>query len=222
MVSYWIVISILAFMQVPGVVYQAHVSDKWIHFLAYLILVFLLWFSVRPDSKVVWHSWATWLVFAVIVAYGGAVELVQPYFGRTKDLDDFLANAAGVFVGLIMFAFLAFWQALPAVSAITIFGLTNLAKANLSKLIPITDAVFHFFAYGGFALAWVRFTTLYLLRTTNSRRLLLTLSVPVGLLLIVKVSSLLLGRHFAMTDLMFAFLGIAGASCLAGLQKRHS
>ena len=208
LVVYWIVLAIVAHIPIPQLVYRAQVSDKWLHFLAYLNLVFLLWFSVRPDGKANWRNRLVWLIFLVSVAYGGIDELLQPYVGRSKDLGDFLANAAGASVGLIMFTFLAFWQALPAVLAITIFGLTNLAKADLSKLVPITDAVFHILAYGGFTFAWAQFMNLYLPLKTTITRLLLTVGVPVSLLLVVKTGSILMGKHFALTDLLFAALTI--------------
>jgi hypothetical protein len=113
-----------------------------------------------------------------------------------------------------MFTYLAFWQALPAVLAITIFGLTNLAKANLSKLVPITDAVFHILAYGGFTLVWVQFMNLYLSPRTTIVRLLLTVGVPLLFLLLVKTASILLGRPFALTDLLFSVLTIIAVAAI--------
>jgi len=211
LVLYWIALAVAAHMKIPQVVYEAQVSDKWLHFLAYLGLAFLLWYSVRPDGKVSWRSRLVWLIFLASAAYGGLDELLQPYVGRTKDLGDFLANVAGTSTGLVMFTFLAFWQALPAVLAIMIFGLTNLAKANLSHLVPITDAIFHIFAYGGFSLAWIQFTNRYLPLKTIIARLLSAIGVPVVFLLVVKAGSLLLGRHFAITDLLLGILGITAA-----------
>lgn len=214
LVLYWIVLAIVSHIPIPQLVYQAQVSDKWLHYLAYLNLVFLLWFSARPDSKVSWHGWFVWLIFLAAAASGGLDELTQPYFGRTCDIWDFLANVAGASAGLIMFSFLAFWQALPAVLAITIFGLTNLAKADLSKLVPITDAVFHVLAYGGFTLVWAQFMNLYLSPRTTIVRLLLTVGMPVGFLIVVKTGSILLGRHFALTDLLFAVLTIIAVAAI--------
>jgi hypothetical protein len=219
LVPYWIALVILAHIPIPQLVYRAQVSDKWLHFLAYLNLVFLLWFSISPDSKVSWRSRLAWLILFAVAVCGGLDELSQPYTGRTCDIWDFVADAEGILAGLVMFTFLAFWQALLAVSAITIFGLTNLARANLSKLVPIGDAVFHIFAYGGFTLVWIQFMNLYLPASpkTASRggpvkniavRLLLDVGIPIGFLLLVKAGALLLGRHFAMTDLLFAALAI--------------
>jgi len=214
LVFYWIVLAIVAHIRIPQLVYRAQVSDKWLHFLAYLNLAFLLWFSVKPDSKANWRGRLVWLVLLASAAYGGIDELLQPYVGRTKDLGDFLANVAGASAGLIMLSFLAFWQALPAVLAITIFGLTNLTKADLSNLVPITDAVFHVLAYGGFTLACVQFMNLYLSPRTTIVRLLLTVGVPVGFLLVVKTGSILLGRPFALTDLLFSVLTIIAVAAI--------
>jgi hypothetical protein len=94
------------------------------------------------------------------------------------------------------------------VSAITIFGFTNLAKADLSKLVPISDAIFHILAYGGFTLVWIKFMNLYLPLRNTPVRFILAVSVPACFMLVVKAGSMLLGRHFAPSDLLFSFLAI--------------
>jgi hypothetical protein len=214
---YWVALLVVTHISIPKIVYQAHVSDKWIHFLAFMNLVFLLWFSFSPDDKVNWRGRLVWLLLLVVCAYGGLDELTQPYFGRTCDLYDFLANVAAVITGLFIVSFLSFWQALPVVSAITIFGLTNLARANLSKLVPISDVLFHIFAYACFTLCWIQFMRIYLPRVTGIWRLLLVITIPVCLLLVVKTTSLLTSRHFAATDLLFAILGISGVVSISYL-----
>lgn len=208
--TYWVALLIATHIPLPKIIYQAHVSDKWLHFLSFMNLVFLLWFSFRPDDKVHWRQRLVWLLLLVVCVYGGLDELTQPYFGRTCDLFDFLANVAAIITGLLIVTFLSFWQALPVLLAITIFGVTNLARANLSKLIPISDILFHIFAYAGFTLCWIQFMRIYLPRVTGIWRLLVAIGIPVSLLLVVKTASLLTGRHFAATDLLFAVLGISG------------
>jgi len=222
LMPYWITLAILAHIPIPELVYRAHVSDKWLHFLAYLNLAFLLWFSINPDRKVSWRSRVAWMIFLITAVYGGLDEMVQPYVGRTADIGDFLANVAGVLSGLIIFAFLTFWQALLATTAITIFGLTNLAKADLSKLVPVLNAAFHIIAYAGFTIVWVRFMNLYLSVRSFVGRLMLTLAVPIVFLAIVKTSSLLLGRSFAPTDLLFSVLGIFGVTVVACLARMRA
>jgi hypothetical protein len=220
---YWIVLVVLAHMTIPGVVYQAKVSDKWLHFLAYLNLVFLVWFSICPDDKVRWRDRSAWVVFLAVVVYGGIDELTQPYFGRTKDLMDFLANAEGVAAGLAIFTFLTFWPALLAVWAISIFGVATLISADMSKIAPISDTAYNILAYAGFTLIWAQLINLYFPPKTIIGRLLLTIGVPVGLLLFVKASSMLMGRYFTMAEMLLsgsAIIVAAIATCLFA-RKRH-
>jgi hypothetical protein len=216
LVIYWIVLVILARIPIPELVYQARVSDKWLHFLAYINLVFLVWYSIRPGDKVRWRSRAAWLIFLAVVAYGGLDELTQPYFGRTKDLMDFLANAGGVAAGLAIFTFLTFWPSLLAVWAISIFGVATLIKADLSKIAPILNIVYHVLAYAGFTLIWGQLIKLYLSPKTIISRLLLMISVPLGLMFFVKVSSILLGRYFTTAEMLLsggAIIVAAIATC---------
>jgi VanZ family protein len=218
LVLYWITLVVLTHIPIPKLVYQAQVSDKWLHFLGYINLVFLLWFTIYPESRVNWRSRWAWLILLAAVVYGGLDELSQPYFDRSCDIEDFIANAAGIMAGLVIFTFLSFWRAIPMVLAITIFGLTNLVHTDLSKLVPVGDAVFHIFAYGGFALIWAKFMDLYLPRRTFFSWLLMTLAGPACLLLVVKGGSVLLGRPFAATDLLFAILGIIAATAARGVR----
>jgi VanZ family protein len=204
---YWIVLAYVSHIPIPPLVYKAQVSDKWLHFLAYLNLIFLLWYSIRPDSKVNWRSGLVWVVFCVSCVYGGLDELSQPHFGRQKDFMDFLANVSGSAAGLILLSFMTFWPSLLAVLAITIFGVTNLARADLSKLVPISDALFHFFGYCFFALVWGRIMKQYFLYKATVAALV----VPLGFLFFVKAGSLLLGRPFALTDFLYGALGIITA-----------
>lgn len=214
---YWVALLVFTHISIPKIVYQARISDKWLHFLAFMNLVFLLWFSFSPDDKVNWRRRLVWLLLLVVCVYGGLDELTQPYFGRTCDLYDFMVNVVAVVTALIIITFLSFWQALPVMLAITIFGVTNLSRANLSKLIPISDVLFHIFAYAGFTLCWIQFVRIYLPRVTGIWRLLLTIGIPVSLLLVVKTASLLTGRHFAATDLLFAVLGVSGVVAISYL-----
>ena len=217
---YWIALVILAHMPIPQVVYQAKVSDKWLHFLAYLNLVFLVWFSIRPDNKVRWREKAGWLVFLAVVVYGGIDELTQPYFGRTKDLMDFLANAEGVATGLMIFTFLTFWPALLAVWAISIFGVATLISADMSKIAPISDTAYNILAYAGFTLIWTQLINLYLSPGTIIRRLLLMISLPLGLMFFVKISSMLFGRYFTTREMLFSAGAISAAAAARYLFER--
>ena len=220
---YFITLFVSTHMPIPQVVYRANVSDKWLHFLAYMNLFFLLWFSINPDKKANWRKPAVWLIFLGAIICGGVDELSQPYTGRTCDVLDFVADAKGIFAGLVIFTFLSFWPSLLAVWAISIFGVATLISADLSKVAPILDAVYHILAYAGFTLIWTQLMNLYLSPKTIINRLLLIMSLPLGLMLFVKVSSMLLGRYFTMAEMLLSgstIIVAAIATCLFA-RKRY-
>ena len=75
-------------------------SDKLHHFIAFAALVLPV-AAVRPRFS----YWAVPLA----VAYGGAIELIQPHFGRNGEWGDFLANTAGALAGAALGALLHAW-----------------------------------------------------------------------------------------------------------------
>jgi VanZ family protein len=206
---YWPGVFILAHIPIPQVVYKAHVSDKSIHFLAYLILVFLLWFAISPEKRVNWRKAAVWWVLFVVVWYGVVDEVLQSYVGRTCDIKDFLADLAGTLAGLILFSFFTFWPVLLAVTGIVIFGLTNLARANLAELVPITNAMFHLFGYGFFTMLWIQNIHLFLpMKAPKLKWVIAALVLPIGFLLTVKSFSVIFGKDFGGKDAIVAAAGI--------------
>ena len=56
---YWPALFISSHIPIPEMVEQAGVSDKTLHFLAYLILAFLLWVSLSREGKLRWRAAAT-------------------------------------------------------------------------------------------------------------------------------------------------------------------
>ena len=65
-------------------------SDKWHHAIAFAVLTFPI--SVfRP-------KWL-WIAAPTFIAFGGAIEIIQPYVGRDQDILDWLADIVGVILG---------------------------------------------------------------------------------------------------------------------------
>jgi len=225
---YWPIIFILAHIPVPRLVREAGVSDKGLHFLAYLVLVFLLWFVIRPDRKVNWRRATVWWVLLVIVWYGVVDELLQGFVvGRSCDVMDFFANLTGVLAGLILFTFLTFWPALLVVTGIVIFVSANLTRANLADLLPpVANVPFHLFAYAFFTVLWIRHIHHFLsLKAPKPKWIMAALALPTGFLLAVKLFSVISGKNFAVQDAIFSAVGVAtvvGITYLAALFRRRS
>ncbi len=206
---YWPAMFIISHIPVPQLVFKAQVSDKILHFLVYLLLIFLVWFAINPSKKVNWRKATVWWILLVVVWYGVLDEWLQSYVGRHASVMDFFANLAGVIAGLILFSFFTFWPASLIVTAATIFLLTNLAKTNPAELVPFTNAMFHLFAYAFFTALWIRYIHHYLTtKPPKLKWLIVTPALPVLLLLAVKLSAIALHRHFGLQSLVLAAAGI--------------
>jgi len=68
LILYWLALFIATHIPVPQAVQEAGVSDKGLHLLANLILVFLFWFTVSDGKKANWRKPAPWCVLVITVA----------------------------------------------------------------------------------------------------------------------------------------------------------
>ena len=82
------IIAVLTLMPLP--VSGPTGSDKVYHILAFACLALPLPFA-KP-------RWTLWVILSVI-AYGGTIEVLQPYFGRHAEWADLLADGLGAILG---------------------------------------------------------------------------------------------------------------------------
>ncbi|MBR3370161.1 MAG: VanZ family protein [Rhodobacteraceae bacterium] len=87
-----VVVTVVLLMPVPENEgrFPEHV-DKLVHFGVFFVVAF-------PAYVARMSFWPVILVG--LVAYGGAVELIQPHFGRSAEFADFIANSLGVVAAL--------------------------------------------------------------------------------------------------------------------------
>ncbi len=90
--AFLIIISFLSLSRLPQLP-EAPGSDKTHHLIAYAALAFPAAFA-RPS-----YWWATLTFFLI---WGGLIELIQPYVNRYGELLDFIANSAGVALGVLI------------------------------------------------------------------------------------------------------------------------
>jgi VanZ family protein len=208
---YWPTIFVLTHIPIPPLVRMAGVSDKALHFIAYMVLAVLVWFSVHPYQKVNWRSAAVWWILFVMVLYGVIDEWLQGYMGRGADVKDFLANLSGTLTGLIILSLISFWYALFAVTGICIFSLTNLTRVNPADLVPVMNALFNLFGYGFFTMLWIQcMRHCLLIKPAQAKWLIVSLAVPIGFLATVELFSAVAGNGFRWQDVVVGTVGIAG------------
>ncbi len=198
-------------------------SDKMLHYLAYLALVFLWWVSVSPYDKVNWRKAKVWVTLAVMVWYGAIDEWLQVYVGRNCDVHDFFADLGGTLLGLIILTILTFWPALLVVSAIFIFAMTNLTKGAMIGPNTLTHSAFGFLAYSVFTLIWIQYIHRYIpLRKFQLKWFVTATAVPVFLLLVVKMFGPGFGKEVWLIDLLGALTAIVTVVMVSFLTCRGS
>ena len=197
-------------MPIPRLVFEAvRASDKTLHFIAYFVLVFLLWFSIAADKKVNWRRAAAWWVLLVVVWYGVFDEWLQGYVGRDPDIMDFFADAGGALACLVLLSIFPFWSVSLIVTGVIIFVLTNPVRPNVVALLPVSDVIIHLFGYGLFSILWIRgMQQLLPVRAPQVRWLMWALALPAVFLLVVRLLSAITGRGFGLLGAIISLAGI--------------
>ena len=68
-------------------------SDKLYHLISFSILTLPI-AIIRPN--------AMWIILCLSIAFGGAIELLQPLVNRSCEMADFLADAVGAILGFLV------------------------------------------------------------------------------------------------------------------------
>ncbi len=208
---YWPAIFVLAHIPSGRVIdwfFQPRMSDKAIHYLGYLILVFLLWFAISPDKRVNWRRATVWWVLFVVVWYGAFDEWLQGHVGRNCDVMDFFADMAGSLTGLILLSIFPFWPACLFVTSTVIFLLTNLLQASTG--LGVINTVFHLFAYAFFTLLWIQYLHLLLpFKPAQPKWLIGALTPPTAFLLATESFSVIAGNDFSLENIIVSVAAIA-------------
>ena len=223
---YWPVIFIATHIPVPGLVRQSGMSDKTMHFLAYLVLVFLWWFTISPRQRVDWKKTKVWLTLALMVWYGAFDEWLQHYVGRSANVLDFYADLAGALAGLAILTVFSFWPAALLISAVFIFAVSNLSKIDMLWQQPSVNICFHFIGYAVFSLIWIQLIYRHIKVEPNKlvqpKWLLIAFSAPLALLVATKAGSIIFGKTIWPIDCVVALTGITAAVIISYLTIRKN
>jgi VanZ family protein len=191
--------------QFPQWAGQIPVSDKVLHFVAYLFLSFLLWFAVNPDKKVHWRKPAAWIILFAVVWYGVIDEWLQMYVGRNADVRDFFADLAGAITGLLILTFVNFWPASLVIAGGGIFAMTNFLRAHPMTQGFRVDLLLCACIYFFFTFLWLRFIHNFLpIKPPSFRWLLGALALPVGFMIVLELFCFVSGYGSSLVWLILA------------------
>jgi VanZ family protein len=107
--AYWVLLFVATHyprVQIPG---EIPSSDKLAHFGAFGLLAFLFWRFARARGQLTKRF--VWIAGAVLIAYAALDEYLQQFFGRYTDLNDFIANTAGIVAVLAALELHRRWRA---------------------------------------------------------------------------------------------------------------
>lgn len=76
-------------------------TDKLMHLAAFGFLVLPAAFSRRVPRGLLFGG-----LFIGVSVFGGAIELIQPHFGRSADFNDWGADMLGAGIGLVLAGFI--------------------------------------------------------------------------------------------------------------------
>jgi hypothetical protein len=195
---------------VPEMVRQAGVSDKFLHYIAYMIFSFVLWSTLSPFEKINWRKWQVWVVIAVSLAYGGIDEISQQHFGRGTDIKDFYSNLCGISTVLLVMSFFRFWQGLLIVSSIVMYILPNFSSGNMLLKSPLLNTIFHFGGFAFWTMVWIHNLDNWIsIKVANVKWFFAALIPPALFLLIVKLTTqFIVNKPIWMIDYLAAIIGI--------------
>lgn len=91
----FVAITVLSLMP-PRTNLSIHANDKVGHFIAYAVFSLNI---LLLGKNIMQYTLSTLL----IVAYGILIEFLQSFVGRETSFYDFLANSAGVSIGIVLF-----------------------------------------------------------------------------------------------------------------------
>lgn len=73
-------------------------ADKLMHFVGYLLFAAIVALAMRAAGP--WTRWGRLRLAAVLVLFAAIDEITQPFFSRNAELLDWVADCAGIAVGI--------------------------------------------------------------------------------------------------------------------------
>ncbi len=209
LIFYWLGIFIATHIPVPNWARQTGMSDKTMHFVAYMILSLLLWLGTSFEKKADWKRLRPWLLSAIIIIYGIADELSQHFMNRSTDIKDFTSNLAGIAAGMVIVSFLSAYHIAMVLITVCPLLAPSIVRTHLIK----QGSTLEYAAYAaGFAIitaAWIRY--LFFIFNVNIRKiksLPAFFAPPAATVLIVKIYAQLTDKPFSTTVILTSVLSI--------------
>jgi hypothetical protein len=185
------------------------VSDKTMHFVAYMTLALLSWFSISFEKKADWKKLRPWLLSAIILFYGFVDELSQHFTRRSVDPRDFAANALGIVIAMAMVTIIPACHATMILVTVCPFFLPALVKSQLIPQGSILEVGAYLAGFACVTVAWIKYlSSIVGLNFKRLRYLPIFFAPPAGTVIILIIYAKLSDKPFDTTAFLSAFISI--------------
>jgi hypothetical protein len=205
LIFYWLGIFAATHIPVPFWAGKMGVSDKTMHFAAYMALAFLLWFGTSFEKKADWRKLRPWLLTAIVLFYSVADEFLQRFVNRSADLEDFAANVLGAATAMFFVTVLPGRHAVMIPVTVYPVFIPAFVRANLIPQNSIFEAGAYLAGFAAVTIIWIIYlSAVWGVKLKRVRSLPIFLLPPMGTVLIVKLSAVLTNKPFGTRAILVA------------------
>jgi hypothetical protein len=210
LIFYWVSIFVATHIPVPGWTRKMGVSDKTMHFVAYMVLTLLLWLGTSFEKKADWKKIRPWLLLTTVILYGLADELLQHFsVERSVDIQDFTADVVGSAVAMMMVTILSGWHAVMILVTVCPLFAPAIVRSQLITQGSLLEVVAYMAGFAIITAAWIKYLpSVFGLDLKKNKFLPIFFAPPAGTVIIAKLYAHLTDKPFGTTAILVAFVSI--------------
>jgi hypothetical protein len=204
LIFYWVGIFFATHISVPGWTREMGVSDKIMHFVAYLVLMLLLWLSTSFEKKADWGKIRTWALMGIVLIYALFDEASQYFIeGRSADLHDLLTNFLGAGVAMVLVTILTGWHAATILFVICPIFLPALVRSKLIAQGSVVEIAAYATAFVIITIVWIQYlSSIYKLSIKELKHIAAFLAGPAGAAAMVKIYAVFTNKPMGKTAIL--------------------
>lgn len=210
LVIYWMCLLLLTHIPIPPWVRNMGVSDKTMHFAAYMVLTLLIWLASSFDLKANWFTLRPWLVLFIILLSGMADEITQKFIaGRSCDIDDLAADMVGAAAAMLLVTFAIGYRITMIIIIISPIFLPAIVRSRLIQQGSILDEIVYFLGFSFITAMWIYYLSLIQkLDFKKFSNALLFFICPSSSVLVIKLYAFFTDKPFGLSEISIAFSAI--------------
>lgn len=206
-------------------------SDKTMHFIAYMVLALLLWLGTSFEIKADWKRLRPWLLSAIVILYSAADEISQYFIHRSTDILDFASDALGAAAAMVTVSILSAYHIVMVIFTVCPLLVPGIVRSHLVEQGSILEYAVHITGFAIITTAWIKhLSSIFYLNPVRDKEseiprrpsgnvsngmnlrkikyLPIFFAPPAGTVLIVKIYAQLTNKPFSATAILSAFASI--------------